>query len=303
MRIIFDAYWWVHGPPSLRHALREIVLAWHNGYPDDELTLVARSRDAVEASWEVPLGIELEFSSHWPQAFLATHAVARYAAATHADAVLTHNFAAKVPCVSAIYLHDVLFRTNPEWFTPLERLYFSLMTRWVRRADIVFTSSKTEASRIERESEARLVLPVGLGLSTELTSRRAQVEPDDSLRPGSYLLTVGRLNARKNLERTIVAALESGLSLGEGFGMPPVEAAHFGAPILVSDLPVFHENLGERAAYVDPTDITAIAAAMRKAVSAPGQHDAEELAAQHDWSATVTAMRSAIVEQNKLAVA
>lgn len=40
-------------------------------------------------------------------------------------------------------------------------------------------------------------------------------------------------------------------SLGEGFGLPLVEASYFGLPILCSDLAVFHEICGDNAFYFD----------------------------------------------------
>lgn len=352
MRVVFDAYWWDSGPASLRHVQREIVLAWHACFPADELTLVGRKgmRNAVID------GVNLKETLLWPQALAAVLAVGRVARSQGADMVLTHNFAtSRVPGINCVYLHDVLFVTNPEWFTPIERGYFAFMTRRVHHADIVFTSSRSEAARIRRVTNAKSVRAVGLGLSTEFVSPDAEEDPDPALQQGKFLLTVGRLNVRKNLKRTIEAALDSGavtsdwplvvvgesggrgaalgtrvneavaagdvlfagyvsderlrwlyrntglfvcLSLGEGFGMPPVEAAYFGAPVLASDIPVFHENLGTYARYVDPTD----AAAISRAIAAtPG--DVERLggqspwtaspAAGHDWSAAVAAMRTA----------
>lgn len=41
-------------------------------------------------------------------------------------------------------------------------------------------------------------------------------------------------------------------SLMEGFGLPALEALSFGCPVLVSDIPVFHEILGDNATYFDP---------------------------------------------------
>ena len=38
-------------------------------------------------------------------------------------------------------------------------------------------------------------------------------------------------------------------SVGEGFGLPLIEAARFGTPILASDIPVFHEVAGKHATY------------------------------------------------------
>lgn len=41
-------------------------------------------------------------------------------------------------------------------------------------------------------------------------------------------------------------------SLVEGFGLPLLEAAYFGVPILASDIPVFRELVGDHATYFDP---------------------------------------------------
>ena len=47
-------------------------------------------------------------------------------------------------------------------------------------------------------------------------------------------------------------------SLGEGFGLPLIEAAHFGTPILASDLPVLREIAGEHARYFNPSSADSI---------------------------------------------
>lgn len=43
-------------------------------------------------------------------------------------------------------------------------------------------------------------------------------------------------------------------SFAEGFGLPPVEAAMAGAPILCANLPSCREILGSKPVYLDPTD-------------------------------------------------
>lgn len=48
-------------------------------------------------------------------------------------------------------------------------------------------------------------------------------------------------------------------SFMEGFGLPALEALSLGCPVLVSDIPVFHEILGKNAVYFDPKNISDLA--------------------------------------------
>ncbi|WP_043331754.1 glycosyltransferase [Methylosinus sp. LW4] len=53
-------------------------------------------------------------------------------------------------------------------------------------------------------------------------------------------------------------------SIAEGFGLPIYEAAHFGSPLLLSDLPVFAELGGEHARYFSAGSASHLAAAVRE---------------------------------------
>lgn len=48
-------------------------------------------------------------------------------------------------------------------------------------------------------------------------------------------------------------------SLSEGFGLPGLEAMAAGAPVIASDIPVFHEVYGSAALYFEPTNPASIA--------------------------------------------
>ncbi|WP_122262040.1 glycosyltransferase family 4 protein [Ornithinimicrobium cerasi] len=56
-------------------------------------------------------------------------------------------------------------------------------------------------------------------------------------------------------------------SLDEGFGLPLIEAAALGAPLVVSDIPVFRWIAAERAVYFDPKDVESIRDSLRRVVS------------------------------------
>ena len=92
------------------------------------------------------------------------------------------------------------------------------------------------------------------------------------------------------------AALSICLSLGEGFGLPAIEAARFGTPALVSDIPVFRETVGGYAHFVDPTAAPdAVGRAIDDAWSRPV--DAGAMAAINDryaWPRIVTHLRETI---------
>ena len=66
---------------------------------------------------------------------------------------------------------------------------------------------------------------------------------------------------RAGLDDAELAALTKGArallfpSFAEGFGLPPIEAAALGTPVVCSDIPVLRETLGNNAIYLNPTDV------------------------------------------------
>ena len=50
----------------------------------------------------------------------------------------------------------------------------------------------------------------------------------------------------------------------EGFGLPALEALALVAPVLVSDIPIFHEIVGQEATYFNPKDPTSVCDALSK---------------------------------------
>jgi glycosyltransferase involved in cell wall biosynthesis len=90
-------------------------------------------------------------------------------------------------------------------------------------------------------------------------------------------------------------------SLIEGFGLPAVEAAACGAPVLLSDLPSHRASLREAALYFDPEDVQAIAAAMAWALEEPGRtlalaQAAREAVAGLTWDASALALHLVVSE-------
>lgn len=361
MKILFDGFWWVSGPVSNRQVLREIIHTWMIRYPADEVTVAVRARDLNQAQRElaessarvVPLKSR-------PHGIAAIWELPRIAEKTGAEVTITHNFTPRRGS-SVVFIHDVLFLTNPEWFTLRERMYFSLMPLSAKRATRILTSSETEVSRII--AQMRPAVPVsatGLAVGRDLLSA-PQTRPDLSISPSGYLLTVGRLNVRKNLETTCLAALASGhlsvefplvvvggasgkgmqtppavqeaiedgrikmlghvsvgelawlfanargflfMTLGEGFGLPPLEAMNFGTPVLASDIPIMREVLGDLASFANPTDLEMVRDSISNllASESPNREDLIERAqSKYDWQSVVSRIRAAAVDAASLA--
>lgn len=72
-------------------------------------------------------------------------------------------------------------------------------------------------------------------------------------------------------------------SLMEGFGLPALEALSLGCPVIVSDIPVFHEILGDTARYVDPRDPAAIAGAISDTETMQNKHRAQLPRVPYNW--------------------
>jgi glycosyltransferase involved in cell wall biosynthesis len=56
----------------------------------------------------------------------------------------------------------------------------------------------------------------------------------------------------------------------EGFGIPLLEAMASDTPVVASDIPVFHEILGDAGMYFDPGSAPAMALAIREVMETPG---------------------------------
>jgi len=80
-------------------------------------------------------------------------------------------------------------------------------------------------------------------------------------------------------------------SLYEGFGLPPLEAMRCGAPVVTSHVSSLPEVVGDAALTVDPEDVAALAAAMRRVLTDRALADdlrgrGIERAAQFSWKRT-----------------
>ena len=107
-------------------------------------------------------------------------------------------------CKTVITVHDILFESHPQYFSPLFNLRSKLLMRAsAARAAHIFTvseySKKEISSRYKVDSKNITVIYNGADRQRFYSGGDGvQVIEDKGLRSGGYILTVGRLEPRKN---------------------------------------------------------------------------------------------------------
>ena len=105
----------------------------------------------------------------------------------------------------------------------------------------------------------RLVLAGGRGWNNEDFDRALAANPcrDDVVLTG--YVSSGEKNALYRFADAFVFP-----SLYEGFGIPPLEAMHWGCPVVAAKAASLPEVVGDAAALVDPLDVESIAEGLRR---------------------------------------
>jgi glycosyltransferase involved in cell wall biosynthesis len=207
------------------------------------------------------------------------------------------------PVPFTVTLHDLAVLRHPELFPRWHRLSGrAAVGRVARAADRVLAVSeftKREAVELLGVPEERVAV-IGNAVDSVFS-------PDGPAAEGDYVLAVGTLEPRKNLQRVAdasgrcgvelrvvgargwggvdtagwlgevtdeeLAALYRGAralvfpSLYEGFGIPVLEAMACGTPVVTSAGGAAEEVAGGAAVLVDPLDVAAIAAGLGDAAA------------------------------------
>lgn len=114
----------------------------------------------------------------------------------------------------------------------------------------------------KRGVDARYIIVGRYGWNAHALERRIRSHPEHDRR----LFWLGQISAvdLRHLYRNAHSLISA--SVAEGFGLPLIEAANFGLPAIVSDIPVFREVGADTVSYFDVADSESLAARLEAAL-------------------------------------
>jgi len=148
--------------------------------------------------------------------------------------------------------------------------------------------------RLAREKGLRLVV---VGSTTTIHTHVSLTLDDDVRDKITFLGQIENTETLADIYRGACCLLFP--SFYEASPLPPLEAMHFGCPVVVSDIPSLRERCGDAAEYCDPTDTDSIMRAVLNVVYDEARRNelirrGHERAKQFSWRAQAVAVLDAI---------
>lgn len=209
MKIGIDAKWFFEGPPSGKVVIQNLVKQMVKLNEEHELYFFL---DHAAENEKFPYeGANINKVYVWANNNLLSNLLflPQCARRLKLDVVVFQNFSSFNGSYKKIaYIHDVLFLSNPEFYTLKERLYFSPLKFLTKRSDSVCTVSLEEKKRIllygykSKPSDIDVVYhgvdeifkPIEKYEKSYLETIKSKYKL-----PNLFVLFVGRLNTRKNI--------------------------------------------------------------------------------------------------------
>jgi len=208
MKLGVDAKWFFNGPPSGRVVVRNLLKNIITINKHNQLHLFFNKCDKGKVFPYYDK--QIHFHYIWGKNNLISNVLVLpiYSFGLKLDAFIFQNFS---PFCSSfkriVYIHDIIYISNPEFFTIAERLYFLPIKYLSRRAHRICTTSESEKKRLInfKFGIAEKIDVIYHGISDEFKPK--ELHDNESLKtvslkynlPEKYLLYVGRLNVRKNI--------------------------------------------------------------------------------------------------------
>jgi len=215
MRIGIDAKWFFSGHPSGRVFTRNLLKYLVSDFQNHSFVFFLKSEDRSYPFPYVSQNVQLCYGSMGSNLvsnfLLMPHLVKKY----NVDLFVSQNFSiplrgTKQLCV----IFDVIFDTNPEFFTLRERAYFGFIRPLLFFANAIITISDQSKKDLERFGYAngkRKANVVYLGvderfyMTHEVSWEGLREFGSRWGLPRDFVLYVGRFNSRKNIEGLIRA--------------------------------------------------------------------------------------------------
>ena len=215
MRIAIDAKSFYTGPVSTRIILKNLIPQLVKLFPDINWIIFLDKKDK---SLDFPCkekNVHLQYI--WADINQVSNlfVLPRFLKRHKVDLIIYQMFPSITSSTPSItFIHDVLFRDFPEFFTWKEKLYFfpiSFLTRRVNRlmattefvaGDLVKYNYVSDRSMID-------IVPLGVSANFKPVEQHSSLFLESVAKslqlPDRFLLFVGRLNVRKNLENLLKA--------------------------------------------------------------------------------------------------
>ncbi len=215
MRIGIDAKSFFNGPVSTRIVLQNLLPELFRLDPAVDWVVFLDKKDKGKALPFEGANIQLVYVWAGMNQLSNLFVLPRYCKALGLELVVYQTFPALTTGTASIaFIHDVLFRDFPQYFSWKERLYFATQPFLTRRAVRVTATTEFVAKDLVRYgyvNDASRIDLVPLGVSPAF--KPLPKWDQDLIKkvrsrlglPGRFLLFVGRLNVRKNLENLLKA--------------------------------------------------------------------------------------------------
>lgn len=215
MKIGIDAKSFFWGPISTRKILQNLIPELLKLYPDVHWFIFLDKKDKGLEFPAKSLNLHIQYvwaeNNQVSNLFVLPYYIKKH----KLDLVIYQMFPSIITSTPAIaFIHDVLFRDFPKFFTWKERLYFFPISFLTRRASRLIATTEfvaTDLVKYNYVDSRSLIDIVPLGVSTEFkpadhfdTKLLESVTKRFQL-PDRFLLFVGRINVRKNLENLLKA--------------------------------------------------------------------------------------------------
>ena len=215
MRIGIDAKSFFSGPVSTTVVLQNLLPELLRAYPENEWILFLNKKDRHLKLPFKEKNVQIVYVWAGMNMLSNVFVVPSVAKKRKLDVMVFQTFPSWQGSIPGIaFIHDVLFRDFPQFFTWKEKLYFKPLPFLTRRATRLIATTEFVANKLleyDYSSSRSKIDIVPLAVSSRFKPAE-QYNPDD-LRiikekfrmPDEFLLFVGRLNVRKNIENLLKA--------------------------------------------------------------------------------------------------